>query len=333
MLAVYLHTERAVNHPTTPAHFYDWMKARPELYTIIRRLLRRIPMGVLGYANIKPFNKMNIGDGHPSSEMGIVVVSRTRELLGSQTVLKSDHCPGCQQLYLPERVYEAWEHVSIDAVQNPLEVFKPVEADGFPIKYACVPTTDGKAPKSLDFDKLAINISSAPKDTAFVFNCHTGRGRTTTGTVIACLLKLQINHGRPIRVLLDDVACGAELDSGSSSGDEGGVDPVSKGRTRVDASHAFDVPEATQEDLFGHDARPRPDGKPRPAKKTKSDVTASTGGSSASTQFGELMEQELRLKREVAERAFEVQAEKDRTLIRLEELRFLATRHFCDISV
>nr|GFC66163.1 paladin isoform X2 [Tanacetum cinerariifolium] len=80
------------------------MKARPELYTIIRRLLRRIPMGVLGYANIKPFNKMNIGDGHPSSEMGIVVVSRTRELLGSQTVLKSDHCPGCQQLYLPERV-------------------------------------------------------------------------------------------------------------------------------------------------------------------------------------------------------------------------------------
>nr|GEW21252.1 protein ALP1-like isoform X1 [Tanacetum cinerariifolium] len=54
-----------------------------------------------------------------------------------------------------------------------------------------------------------------------------------------------------------------------------------------------DVPGATQEDLFGHDARPRPAGKPRPAKKTKSDDTASTGGSSASTQFGELMEQEL----------------------------------------
>nr|GEW78423.1 hypothetical protein [Tanacetum cinerariifolium] len=85
------------------------------------------------------------------------------------------------------------------------------------------------------------------------------------------------------------------------------------------------VPGATQEDLFGHDARPRPAGKPRPAKKTKSDATASTGGSSASTQFGELMEQELRLKREAAERAFEVQAEKDRTLMWFEELRFLAT--------
>nr|GFB91736.1 hypothetical protein [Tanacetum cinerariifolium] len=59
--------------------------------------------------------------------------------------------------------------------------------------------------------------------------------------------------------------------------------------------------------------------------KTKSDATASTGGSSASTQFGELMEQDLRLKREAAESAFEVQAEKDRTLMRLKELRFLAT--------
>nr|GEW20670.1 hypothetical protein [Tanacetum cinerariifolium] len=57
-----------------------------------------------------------------------------------------------------------------------------------------------------------------------------------------------------------------------------------------------DVPGATQEDLFGHDARPRPANKPRPAKKTKFDATASTGGSSASTQFWELMEQELRLK-------------------------------------
>ncbi|GJT10831.1 hypothetical protein Tco_0857873 [Tanacetum coccineum] len=86
-----------------------------------------------------------------------------------------------------------------------------------------------------------------------------------------------------------------------------------------------DVPGASQEDLFGHDARPRPAGKSRPAKKTKFDATTSTDGSSASTQFGELMEQELRLKREAAERAFEAQAEKDRTLMRLEELRFLAT--------
>nr|GEZ33462.1 glutathione S-transferase T3-like [Tanacetum cinerariifolium] len=98
-------------------------------------------------------------------------------------------------------------------------------------------------------------------------------------------------------------------------------------RTQIDLTG--DVPGATQEDLFGHDARPRPVGKPRLAKKTKSDATASTDGSSASTQFGELMEQELRLKREAVERAFEAQAEKDSTLMRLEELRFLATSTKC----
>ncbi|XP_024981038.1 paladin isoform X1 [Cynara cardunculus var. scolymus] len=360
--AVYLHIERAVHHLRSPGHFnfYDWMKARPELYTIIRRLLRRDPMGALGYANLKPLNKITKSvDGHPC-EMGIVAVSRTGEVLGSQTVLKSDHCPGCQQSNLPERVegapnfreipgfpvygvanptvegiqsviqricsskdgrpvfwhnmreepviyingkpfvlreverpyknmleytgidrervermearlkedilreseryegdimvihetedgeiFDAWEHVSFDVVQTPLEVFRSLEADGFPIKYARVPITDGKAPKSSDFDTLALNISSASKDTAFVFNCQMGRGRTTTGTVIACLLKLRIDYGRPIRILLDDVPCG-ELDNGTSSGDESGhyaesISSVAKGRARVDSSHAFGI--------------------------------------------------------------------------------------------
>nr|GEW43642.1 hypothetical protein [Tanacetum cinerariifolium] len=105
--------------------------------------------------------------------------------------------------------------------------------------------------------------------------------------------------------------------------------PFSKFHLKWDAPKQVDltrdVPGATQEDLFGHDTRPRSAGKPRPAKKTKSDATVSTGGSSASTQFGELMEQELYLKREAAERAFKAQAKKDRTLMRLEELMFLAT--------
>nr|GEW10508.1 hypothetical protein [Tanacetum cinerariifolium] len=93
---------------------------------------------------------------------------------------------------------------------------------------------------------------------------------------------------------------------------------------RQEQQQAFFLWQQSQ-DVFGHDARPRPAGKPRPAKKTKSDATASTSGSSTSTQFGELMEQELRLKREAAKRAFEAQAEKDRTLMRLEELKFLTT--------
>ncbi|GKD59917.1 hypothetical protein Tco_1297426 [Tanacetum coccineum] len=78
------------------------------------------------------------------------------------------------------------------------------------------------------------------------------------------------------------------------------------------------------DELFGPDARPRPPGKQRPRKKTKSDTSASTGGSNSPYQFGEFMSHELRLKWEAAEKAFEVSKEKDRTITRSEELRFLA---------
>ncbi|MBA0589787.1 hypothetical protein Gorai_018517, partial [Gossypium raimondii] len=98
-------------------------------------------------------------------------------------------------------------------------VFKCLEDDGFPIKYARVPITDGKAPKSSDFDTVAKNIASASEHTAFVFNCQMGRGRTTTGTVIACLVKLRIDNGRPIKVLLDEMNH-EHPDGSTSSGEE-----------------------------------------------------------------------------------------------------------------
>ncbi|KAM6541335.1 hypothetical protein CsatB_005782 [Cannabis sativa] len=362
--AVYIHSEKSAlqSKSVGNSNFADWMRARPELYSILRRLLRRDPMGALGYSSLKP-SLMKIAestDGRPS-EMGIVAASRNGEVLGSQTVLKSDHCPGCQNQHLPERVegapnfrevpgfpvygvanptidgirsviqriggsksgcpvlwhnmreepviyingkpfvlreverpyknmleysgidrervermearlkedilreaeryggaimvihetndgqiFDAWEHVNIDAIQTPLEVFKCLEADGFPIKYARVPITDGKAPKSSDFDTLAMNIASSSKDTAFVFNCQMGRGRTTTGTVIACLLKLRIDHGRPIKILLDSMTH-EEEDGGTSSGEETGenvvpsTSSVAKVRIEKDQGRSFGI--------------------------------------------------------------------------------------------
>ncbi|XP_034904213.1 uncharacterized protein [Populus alba] len=362
--AVYIHSERVALRSSSFVHssFADWMRARPELYSIIRRLLRRDPMGALGYASLKP-SLMKIAesaDGRPH-EMDVVAALRNGEVLGSQTVLKSDHCPGCQNPGLPERVdgapnfrevpgfpvygvanptidgilsvirrigsskggrpvfwhnmreepviyingkpfvlreverpyknmleytgigrervermearlkedilreaeryggaimvihetddgqiFDAWEHVNSDSIKTPLEVFKGLVTDGFPIKYARVPITDGKAPKSSDFDTLAMNIASASKDTAFVFNCQMGRGRTTTGTVIACLLKLRIDYGRPIRVLADDMTH-EEMESGSSSGEETGGDPaastsdITSVKTDMEQGRAFGI--------------------------------------------------------------------------------------------
>ncbi|KAK9950366.1 hypothetical protein M0R45_005859 [Rubus argutus] len=311
--AVYIHSLRSSS--SDHSSFADWMKARPELHSIIRRLLRRDPMGALGYATLKPSLK-NIdesADDRPS-EMGVVAALRKGEsewmvlliservpgfpvygvanptIDGIRSVIQrigssKDGCPilwhnmreepviyiNGKPFVLREverpyknmleytgidrervermearlkedilreaehyrgaimvihetddgQIFDAWEHVNSGAIQTPLEVFKSLETDGFPIKYARVPITDGKAPKSSDFDTLAMNIASSSKATAFVFNCQMGIGRTTTGTVIACLLKLRIDYGRPIKILVDNIG-GEEVDGGSSSGEETG---------------------------------------------------------------------------------------------------------------
>ncbi|CAN6916516.1 unnamed protein product [Brassica oleracea var. botrytis] len=330
--------------------FADWMQARPELYGILRRFLRRDPMGAL--AAMKPsLTKVEEStDGRPH-EMSEVAALRSGVVLGSQTVLKSDHSPGCRNASLRERVdgapnfrevpgfavygvanptvdgirsviervwslrgrrpvfwhnmreepviyingipfvireverpyknmlgykgtdrdtvegveallkedilreakrydgaimvihetedqnvFDCWEHVDAYSVQTPLEVFKNLETEGFPVKYARVPVTDGKAPRSSDFDTLTWNIASASKDTAFVFNCqhsvlsleHTqiGRGRTTTGTVIACLVKLRMNYGRPIKVLTDSIVYDDSLSGEEEHGRAFGMDDI-----------------------------------------------------------------------------------------------------------
>ncbi|GJV02553.1 hypothetical protein Tco_1336122 [Tanacetum coccineum] len=59
-------------------------------------------------------------------------------------------------------------------------------------------------------------------------------------------------------------------------------------------------------------------------KKMKSETMSSTGGINSTNQFGDVMQTEFRLKREAAQSAYEVSKEKDRTVIRLEEMQFLA---------
>ena len=65
-----------------------------------------------------------------------------------------------------------------------------------PVSYHRVPIADETAPEEQDFDQLvtalkefsAMHGGVSTKDTALVFNCHMGRGRTTTGMVCAAIL-------------------------------------------------------------------------------------------------------------------------------------------------
>lgn len=90
-----------------------------------------------------------------------------------------------------------------------------------------------------------------------------------------------------------------------------------------------DVPSQTNEDLFGHDAEPRPIGKKWATKKQKSETTTTTGGTTStsgsfsSINFSEMMREELRAKREEASRAYQATAENQAAQQRMKELEFL----------
>lgn len=97
------------------------------------------------------------------------------------------------------QVVEQWEAVSEVDVQTPLEVYQELVEDGYDVDYLRVPVTDEKAPKDRDFELLIQRCWEPPPGAALVFNCQMGRGRTTTGMIIASLLHLR-KHVAPFRL-------------------------------------------------------------------------------------------------------------------------------------
>ncbi|XP_028792052.1 paladin-like, partial [Neltuma alba] len=92
---------------------------------------------------------------------------------------------------LPDgHMVDQWEPVSCNSVKTPLEVYKELQMEGYLVDYERVPITDEKSPEEMDFDALVHKISQADVNTEIIFNCQMGRGRTTTGMVIATLIYL-----------------------------------------------------------------------------------------------------------------------------------------------
>jgi len=85
-------------------------------------------------------------------------------------------------------VYAYWESVNPQNVQTPREVFQRLKAAGYNVNYHRVPITDECSPEEKIFDQIAEILTHVQPREACVFNCQLGRGRTTTGMVIACIL-------------------------------------------------------------------------------------------------------------------------------------------------
>jgi protein-tyrosine phosphatase len=105
------------------------------------------------------------------------------------------------------QVLDDWEPVTPVDVQTPADVYAELASDGYEVEYLRVPITDEKAPKGDDFEALIERCWTPPAGAALVFNCQMGRGRTTTGMAIGCLLQLRRNRSAlapPPPVVSDD---------------------------------------------------------------------------------------------------------------------------------
>lgn len=96
-------------------------------------------------------------------------------------------------------IVPVWETVREGDVLTPREVYERVRNEGFRVDYARVAVTDEQAPVPNVFSQLEERVQHAIETHSMtVFNCQMGRGRTTSGMVIAALI-----------VTID--ACGREL--------------------------------------------------------------------------------------------------------------------------
>jgi len=68
-------------------------------------------------------------------------------------------------------------------------LYEQMKELNFKLDYCRMPIVDEKAPRECDFDDMVGALKDTKEDTACVFNCQMGKGRTTTGMIVACLVK------------------------------------------------------------------------------------------------------------------------------------------------
>ncbi|GJT39354.1 hypothetical protein Tco_0939219 [Tanacetum coccineum] len=95
---------------------------------------------------------------------------------------------------------------------------------------------------------------------------------------------------------------------------------ILKNHSKWDASKPLDTDDHTK--IFKPDVRPRPALKTRPAKKTKSETTGSSGGS-ASGSISDSLSEDLRRKLQAGSSEYEAKKEKELAYTECKELEFL----------
>lgn len=134
---------------------------------------------------------------HPTTNLADPGVStatvESREDTLKQEILQEAAQHGGRFLVAEENpdgsVVGKWVELKPGDVQTPTQVFQDLRAQGYKVDYARIPISDEKAPENQDFDALVARLRTANPSSPLVFNCHAGRGRTTTGMVVGQLFR------------------------------------------------------------------------------------------------------------------------------------------------
>ncbi|GKB41674.1 hypothetical protein Tco_0886616 [Tanacetum coccineum] len=103
---------------------------------------------------------------------------------------------------------------------------------------------------------------------------------------------------------------------------------ILKGHSKWDAPKPLDTEDHTE--IFEPDTRHRPTSKSRPAKKTKSETTGSSGGS-ASGSISDFVSEDLRRKLQAGTSAYEAKKQKELAMMEFKKMEFLTID--CQISL
>ncbi|KAI9099760.1 inositol hexakisphosphate-domain-containing protein [Phlyctochytrium arcticum] len=119
-------------------------------------------------------------------------------------------------------IVPVWETVKEEDIQTPKEVYGSIQIQGYHVDYMRLPITDEQAPIPDVFDRLVERLTAVSEGTDIMFNCQMGRGRTTTGMVITCLMEMVIGN----QPLLSEYEKSIDQDENEVSGHLSAVRPI-----------------------------------------------------------------------------------------------------------
>ena len=88
---------------------------------------------------------------------------------------------------------------------TPRQAYSALKEEGYHVNYVRTPLTDGAAPREIVFDSFFAGVGAADPRDPVIFNDQMGAGRTTTGMVIACMIRSCMDPGE--RLLDAHVRC------------------------------------------------------------------------------------------------------------------------------